>query len=227
MNLRCLIVDDEPIARSILESYVKKAPMLLCVGSLDNALSVMTFLAEQSVDIIFLDINMPEFSGIDLLKILQNPPAIILTTAYSEYGAESYKFNVIDYLMKPIAFDRFMMAIDKVINKNTIGDSSSKATYLYLKEDYKIHKVNTNDILYVQALGNYCKIYLENKVLITRKTISKINEKCSNLIRIHKSYLVSSKTISSIVGSKIITPMGKELPIGRSYKKQVLLNLMK
>ncbi len=223
MKVKCLIVDDEPIARSILEKYVQKASMLQHIGSLDNALDVMDFLRNNEIDLIFLDINMPEFSGMDLLKSLRNPPAVILTTAYAEYGSESYEFGVVDYLMKPIPFARFLKAIDKVLSHYFISEKEKKnEDHLFLKEDHQVHRVRVGDIIYVQAIGNYCKIFLSGNVIITRERISFLEEKTDNLIRIHKSYLVSKDHVKSIQGNLVHTTSDQILPFGRMYKKSAI-----
>ena len=221
--MNCLIVDDEPIARSILEKYVEKTPHLNLVGSIDNALDVLSYLSEGKVDLMFLDINMPEFTGIDLLKSMRNPPAIIITTAYAEYGAESYEYEVVDYLMKPIPFERFLKAIQKVklLKESTIDTSVSKVGgFIFLKEDYTTHKVIVKDIYRVQAYGNYVKVFLADKILLVRKTIAELEEEArGGLIRIHKSHLVSLRHISATEGNEVIMPDNQRLPIGKVYKK--------
>lgn len=225
MTLRCLIVDDEPIARSILEKYVAKTPMLNLAGSLDNALDVISQLSTGSIDLMFLDINMPEFTGIDLLKSMRNPPAVIITTAYAEYGAESYEYEVVDYLMKPIPFDRFLKAVQKVIISTEMSNQlyileDKSAPFLFLKEDHLTHKVLLQDIQHVQAYGNYIKIYLPEKVLMVRKTISELeNESAGRLIRIHKSYLINPQHMVSTEGNEVLMPQQQRLPIGKVYKK--------
>ncbi len=222
--MNCLIVDDEPIARSILEKYVDKTPSLRLAGSIDNALDVLGYLSEDKVDLMFLDINMPEFTGIDLLKSMRHPPAIIITTAYAEYGAESYEYDVADYLMKPIPFERFLKAIQKVGER--IEDAPQEASpsqgvgFIFLKDDHVTHKVLVKDILYAQAYGNYIKVFLQDKMLLVRKTISDLEAETSGgLIRIHKSYLVSLHHIEATAGNEVVMPSGQRLPIGKVYKK--------
>ncbi len=222
MTLNCLIVDDEPIARSILEKYVLKTPMLSLAGSIDNALEVIDQLNKGHIDLMFLDINMPEFTGIDLLKSLRNPPAVIITTAYAEYGAESYDYEVVDYLMKPVPFDRFLKAVQKVVALSEKADQAMKeqAPFVFLKEENLTHKVLLSEIRYVQAYGNYIKVYLEESVLVIRKTISDMeSESAGRLIRIHKSYLVNLRHIVSTEGNEVLMPPNQRLPIGKVYKK--------
>ena len=218
--MRCLIVDDEPIARNILEKYVVKTPSLELAGSIDNALEVLQFLKEGTIDLMFLDINMPEFTGIDLLKSMRNPPAIVITTAYSEYGAESYEYDVADYLMKPISFERFLKATQKAQDRRVRQNTGP--SYLFLKEDTTTHKVLPAHIRYVQAYGNYIKVFLEGNMLLVRKTIAEIEAETKGyLIRIHKSYLVSQTAIQRIASNEVVLSDSQRLPIGKVYKREI------
>ena len=223
MSIRCLIIDDEPIARSIMEKYVAKTPGLKLEASLDNAIAAIAYLQEQSADLIFLDINMPEFSGIDLLKSMHNPPQVIITTAYSEYGAESYEYEVVDYLLKPIPFDRFLKAIQKVkpvTSDSKANDHKEERAFLFLKEEHQTHKIDLSQIRYVQAYGNYLKVFCEDKMLMVRKTIQEMEaETTGSLIRIHKSYLLSLAHMKSVSGNEISMDQGEVLPIGKVYRK--------
>lgn len=212
--MRCLVVDDEPIARSILENYISKTPALELIGSIDNAIDVLNYLKEGRVDLIFLDINMPELSGIELLKALRNPPKVIITTAYSAYGAESYEYDVVDYLVKPIPFERFLKAVQKLM-----VEENSRVSFLFIKGEKQTHKVITEDIIYISAYGNYLKVHLEDQVIITRKTIAEMEADCQDfLIRVHKSFLLPLSSIKKIQGNMIILINGKEIPIGKTYK---------
>jgi len=224
MSIRCLIIDDEPIARSILEKYVDKTPDLQLAGALDNALAVISFLKENPVDLIFLDINMPEFTGIDLLKSMRNAPQIIITTAYSEYGAESYDYEVVDYLLKPIPFDRFLKAIQKVdLKADDPGTTESKPAgkgYIFLKEDQHTHKVDLEKIRYVQAYGNYLKVFCDGQMIMVRKTISEMEQECSqSLVRVHKSYLLAIPYMAHLAGNEVTMDQGEIIPIGKVYRK--------
>ena len=220
MNLRCLIVDDEPIARSILEKYVSKTPYLQLAGTLDNALGVVPFLNQHEVDLIFLDINMPEFTGIDLLKSMHKAPEVIITTAYSEYGAESYDYAVTDYLLKPIPFERFMKAIHKVTEKSRGENTSGKI--LFLKEDQLTHKVALENISHVQAYGNYIRVFTREKTLVVRKTIAEMESVTrKHLIRVHKSYLIAPTCIKRIDGNEIRLDNGTKVPIGKVYRQNL------
>lgn len=224
--IHCLIVDDEPIARSILEKYIIKTPGLQLVGQLDNALEVVEFLKKHKVDLIFLDINMPEMTGIDLLKSLLSPPEIIITTAYSQHGAESYDYNVVDYLLKPIPFERFLKAIQKLENPSSKNSTDAQSNYIFLKEEQTIHKVMVKDIRYVQAYGNYLKVHTQTNTLIIRTTLQKLllnlNE---TLIQIHKSYLVSKYFIQSMDRESVMLDQGESLPISNSYRTNILSQL--
>ena len=223
--MKCLIVDDEPIARSILEKYVQQTPGLALSGSIDNALEVLKHLSEGDVDLMFLDINMPEFSGIDLLKSMHHPPKIIITTAYAEYGAVSYEYDVVDYLMKPISFERFLKAVQKVTHPNLNHDSktqeksTSQLKYLFLKGDNKVHKIRIQEITSVQAFGNYIKVFLKDRTIVVRKTLADFEKESGNgLHRIHKSHLVSIDAISSVEGNMVEMNDSQRLPIGKMYK---------
>ena len=226
--IHCLIVDDEPIARSIREKYVIKTPGLQLIGQLDNALEVVEFIKTHQVDLIFLDINMPEMTGIDLLKSLLNPPEIIITTAYSQHGAESYDYNVVDYLLKPIPFERFLKAIQKLEKPNLNNPNDEDSNYIFLKEDQTIHKVLVKDIRYVQAYGNYLKVHTQTNTLIVRTTLQKLLKNLGDsLLQIHKSYLVSKHYIQSMDRESVLLDQGECLPISNSYRNNFLSQIEK
>lgn len=218
--LNCLIVDDEPIARDLLESYVTRTPGLQLMGTLDNGLAVINFLSEHAIDLIFLDINMPEFTGIDLLKSLINRPKVILTTAYSEYGAESYEYEVVDYLLKPISFQRFLKAVQKAGASPTTTEPGQQRDFIMLKADQLTHKVAIDVILFVEAYGNYVKVYTSEEMLIARKTLVQIEQELGNqALRVHKSYLVIPRHIADTSPKSVILATGHEIPLGNTYKK--------
>ena len=224
--LFCLVVDDEPIARRIVEGYISRTGFLELAGSLDNAVDVFTWLAEHPVDVMFLDINMPELTGLELLGSLNNPPGVILTTAYSEYGAASYDFDVIDYLLKPIPFDRFLKAAQKAALRtkrqapSQTGEKTSTASIM-LKADGVLHRLAIDEIIYVEALGNYLKVHLtEGKSLLVRKTVAEMERECSpTLVRIHKSFLVNPISIQKLETGIATLKNGQEISVGRAYKK--------
>ncbi|ELR70178.1 Two-component system response regulator [Fulvivirga imtechensis AK7] len=229
MKIRCLIVDDEPLAIEIIESYVNRLDHLELVAKCSNALKAFEILQKEPVDLIFLDIQMPKLTGIDLIKTLKQPPKVILTTAYRDYALEGFELDVVDYLLKPISFERFLKAVSRVSNQHENGaasDSSninSEDAYIYLKADKKMVKVHLKDILYIESLKDYVRVKTAEKDVITHQKISYLEEKLPEecFLRIHRSFIVSMKKIETYSASAIEVP-GKELPIGRLYKDQVL-----
>ncbi|AUC14088.1 DNA-binding response regulator [Tenacibaculum sp. SZ-18] len=227
---KCVVVDDEPIAREIIESFIEKTPNLKLLGSFQNAVEVLSFEQKDNVDLYFLDINMPEINGLSLAKIINKKAHIIFTTAYRDYAIDGFNLNVVDYLLKPIAFDRFLQAIEKLPKEsqlvNTTFNQEQKSDFLFIRSERKMIKVSFNDILYIESLSDYIKIYLSNEVIVTRETISNINDKLpQNLfIRIHRSYIISINKIHSYT-NEFIEVSKKALPISRSYKESVLQKL--
>ena len=180
------------------------------------------------MDLIFLDINMPGITGIDLLKSLYKAPHVIITTAYSEYGAESYNFDVVDYLLKPIPFERFLKAIQKLDKSNSQNQPDQESDYIFLKEDQTTHKVLVKDIRYVEAYGNYLKVHTPTNKLIVRTTLQKLLKNLNEtLIQIHKSYLVSKHFVQSVDRESVLLDEGVSLPISNSYRNHVLSQLDK
>lgn len=225
---RCLIVDDEEGAHYVLKSYIEDVESLELIGECFDALSAINFLHRNETDIIFLDINMPKLSGFDLLKSLPFLPKTILTTAYSQYALESYDFPVVDYLVKPIPFNRFLRAINRIVACSFEMPQSQSMEYLFLKVDRDVRKVRVEDVLYVQSWGNYVKIFTNKEVVVAHSTTMEIESKVpSNLfIRVHRCYLVSLKSISTISGNVLY--VGKEvIPIGRSYKSAIYQRLVR
>lgn len=219
----CVLVDDEPMAREIIASYIEKTPNLQLVKSCKNASEAILFMQEQNADIYFLDINMPEISGLSLAKIIKNNAQIIFTTAYREYAIDGFDLNVLDYLLKPISFDRFLQAIQKIKPtkiSNEIND------FMFVRSDRKMVKIDYNEILYIESLSDYVKIFTTEKMDITRETITSLEEKLSNkkFLRIHRSYIVSIDKITSYT-NEFVEINNKALPISRSYKESVLQKL--
>lgn len=226
--LQCIIADDEPIARQILESYIESVPNLELVSSCKNAFEVMQILQNQHVDILFLDINMPKLTGISLLKTLQQKPNVIITTAYPEYAIEGFELSVTDYLLKPFSLERFLQAVAKVqhktnfIKETVVLEKEPVPDTLFVKSDKKIIKLNFNDISYIEAYGNYIKIYTDTMVL-TSQTLSNFTDKLpDNFLRIHKSFAINFDYLKFIDGNQIILQNDIKLPIGKSYRKEVL-----
>ena len=224
--LKCLIIDDEPLAQNVIENYLKNVAYIELIAKCDNALSALTWIKKQKIDLIFLDISMPFISGIDFIKTLQNPPAIILTTAHKEFAVESYELNVLDYLLKPISFERFLKAINKLENdasaliKTVIEDSESD-TFIYVKSEKKNVKILLKEILFIESLKDYIKIQTSNKTIITQVPISAIEQRLpDSFLRIHRSFIVAKDKITAYTQHDF--EIGKyQIPIGRNYKAVV------
>ena len=212
MEIRAIIVDDEPLARNIIIEYSKNIPSLKIIGECSDAICASQFLQTTNIDLIFLDINMPKISGIDFLKNLTNPPLVILTTAYSEYALDGYELNVIDYLKKPYSFERFFKSINKAIEQNNL-----------LKSDKKTIKIVFSDILYVEGLGDYIKIFTSSQKYISNLSMKKILSvlPSNNFYRIHKSFIVAIDKIESIEGN-IIKINNVRLPISEQISNYLL-----
>ena len=233
MDIKAIVIDDEPLARNVINEYSKKIPSLKIVAESEDAIQAHEKLQKDNIDLIFLDINMPKMSGIDFLKTLKNPPLVIFTTAYSEYALDSYELDAIDYLKKPFSFERFCKAFFKaeelLLLKNSASRSDSKSNttdFIFIKSDKKSYKVNISDILYIEGLGDYIKIYLTDKKLVTNLSMKKIESLLpSNLFyRIHKSYIISLLKIDSIEGNMVKINQSK-LPIGNSYRQEFMLTI--
>lgn len=233
MKVKCLIVDDEPLAVEVIQNHISKIEQLEVVGTCKNAFEVYNFLNENKVDLLFLDIHMPEMKGTELIKNLKNPPKIILTTAYREYALESYELNVLDYLLKPISFDRFMQAINKYFESaNDSSDISFHSTnnnedsFIYVREKNQVHKILTNNIHFIESISDYVKIHSCNQKITIRYTITSIEKMLSDadFIRIHRSYIINNKYITRFTSHSIFIE-DKEFPIGPSYKKEVFKSL--
>jgi len=227
MTLRCLIVDDEPPAHKILENYIERLSSLSLVGNCYNAIEALNFLHENQVDILFLDINMPELSGLDMLKTLQNPPIVILTTAYSEFALESYEFGVLDYLLKPIPFNRFLKTVNKIlaIKQSTNPpipvekeEPNPKQNFFFVKADGIQHKIHFADVNYLESKGNFVQLHQDKNRLLASDTLSNMEKKLSEhgFLRVHRSYIINIQKVKSIQGNLI--QIGKDnIPIGNSY----------
>lgn len=224
-KLKCVVVDDEPMAREIIETYIAKTPNLELVASFKNAAEVILFAQENEVDLFFLDIHMPEISGLSLAKIIHKKSQIIFTTAYREYAIDGFNLNVVDYLLKPIAFDRFLQAVQKVL---ILEIPENNNNFMFVRSDRKMVKIDFNSILYIESLSDYLKIFTKEKTIVLRETISGLEEKlpAKKFIRIHRSFIVSLKNLTSYT-NEFIEIDQKALPISRSYKESVLQKLAK
>jgi DNA-binding LytR/AlgR family response regulator len=234
--MRCLIVDDEPLARQLLESYLTRIGEFKLVKSCGHALEAFDVLQQKPVDLIFLDIEMPNTNGIELLKSLKNRPRVILTTAYRHYAFEAYDLDVVDYMLKPIAFERFLRGIAKIRQLKQYEPTEPGApevpsyddAYLYLKENREMVKVFLKDILYIESLRDYVRLKTLKKEVITYQKISYLEQKLpqNKFVRVHRSFMVSVDHIISF--TQISVKVGAiEIPIGRSYKNMALAQLVK
>lgn len=228
--IQCLIVDDEPVAREILENLLSKISFVKIAGSCKSAIEAFNCINTNHVDLIFLDINMPEISGLSFAKSINKKIKIIFTTAYREYAVDGFDLQAVDYLLKPISFERLLQAINKYMNENTPVIYSEhkeitpeKSDYIYVRSDRKMIKINFCEIQYIESLSDYIKIHLTDKTILTRETISSIEAKLpqNDFIRVHRSFIVSLSKIESFTNETI--EIGKkEIPISRSYKDEVM-----
>lgn len=231
--VNCVIVDDEPVAREIIESFVAKTPNLNLVKSCKNAMEAFEIGNTQKIDLFFLDINMPDVNGLSLAKTINKKSKIIFTTAYREYAIDGFDLQAVDYLLKPIAFDRFLQAINKFFETKSIVNTfvknenkPLKNDFIFVRSDRKMVKISFDEILYVESLSDYIKIYLKDKTIVTRETISNIETKLPNQVfyRIHRSYIVNKNKMHSYT-NEFIEIDKKALPISRTYKENLLKKL--
>lgn len=229
-TIRCLVVDDEPPAREIIRRYIEQVPTLELVGECANAIQALTFLQQQSIDLVFLDIRMPQLNGNDFLKTLKNPPKIIFTTAFSEYALEGYDLDVVDYLLKPIPFDRFLKAVNKAsqgaVEKPEVAfqqEDKKNESFVYFRADRKMVKVTLHDILYVESMKDYVKIVTRNGTIITKQSITSVQAMLpeKEFVRNHRSFIVAMRHIKSFT-SEIIEINDTEIPIGKLFRNEVL-----
>ncbi|MEM7103822.1 MAG: LytTR family DNA-binding domain-containing protein [Bacteroidota bacterium] len=227
--INAIIVDDEPLALDVLETYIERLPNVNLVKRCQNAIEAFETLKTEAVDLMFLDIQMPQLTGIDFLKTLQNPPLVIFTTAYPNYALDGYELNVTDYLLKPISFERFMTAVNKAADQLNLkesagsGSSDEENDFIFVKSDKKLVKIKYDDILYIEGLKDYVIIRMPNGRVITLQTMKSLEEKLPEDIfkRIHRSYIVSLDKIEAIVGN-MVEINKKHLPIGKNYRERLL-----
>lgn len=228
MKAKCLIIDDEPLAIKVLEKYIADIHDLELAGSCSNAMEALNFLIDHPVDLIFLDINMPKLSGMEFLETVKNPPLVVITTAYREYAVESYDYEVVDYLVKPIEFPRFLRMMQKVFDRLDIKSTSpasnteNKIDHLFLKVNKKMVKVLLKDILYIESLKDYVMVRTTSDDLIVHHNLHSFTELLpeEEFMRIHRSYTVSLDKVRAIDGNQVEIG-GKYLPIGRNYQPNV------
>ncbi len=238
--MKCVIIDDEPLAVEVIESYVKKIGAMEIVATCNNPLDAITILNAQQVDLVFLDIEMPNLSGIDLVKSIENIPQFIFTTAYPQYALDGFNLNATDYLVKPIPFHRFLKAVSRAkekhelkrnvsVNISSAGPLETVQTsdFIFVKSEYENIKVNVDDIKYIQGLKDYIKIYTKgtNKALLTLSSFKDILEKLpSQFLRVHRSHIVNVNYIKALQKTKIVID-DLRIPIGETYKEEVLKRL--
>lgn len=234
MKTKCLVIDDEPLARDLMRSHIEKLENFEICAECGDAMKALQELHNHKVDLMFMDIQMPQITGIEFLKTLKNPPKVIITTAYREYALDGFELDVVDYLLKPITFERFLKSVNKYYQatqdevktlqpRNNFNTAVPEEAFIYVKENKKVLKVHLNDILYVEGLSEYVQIYTSEKKIITKSSMTNLSEKLpeDQFMRIHKSFIVGLSKIEAFTSSSIEVP-GKELPIGRSYKNSVL-----
>jgi two-component system LytT family response regulator len=237
MSIRCLIIDDEPLAHDVILKYAEDVPFLEICGQCYRATEALEFLNRNAIDLIFLDIRMPKLTGLDFLKTLRQQPLVIITSAYSEYALESFDLDVSDYLLKPFRFDRFLKAANRALAEHNLRSQVPAIPQtvmpltprqLYIKCDKKFVLVDLSAVYYLESLGNYVKVWQENHFLLTPRTLSSFEEQLpsESFIRIHKSFLLNKKFVHFIEGSAILLKNGKSLPLGKNYRSIVpgLLN---
>jgi DNA-binding LytR/AlgR family response regulator len=228
-SMKCIIVDDEPLAIEIMESYVSKVDQLKLAGTFRNAVSAFTYLQQNTVDLIFLDIQMPRLSGIDFLKTLKNPPKVIFTTAFRDYALDGFELEVADYLLKPIPFDRFLKAVAKVLHQPAAANHAplpkpeTTDNYVYFKVDKKMVRTKMADILYIESIKDYVKVRTGEKEIVTQQKISYLEESLpkEQFLRIHRSFIINRDKIDAYSATDV--EIGKHhVPIGRNYKNDVM-----
>ncbi|MEL6719186.1 MAG: LytTR family DNA-binding domain-containing protein [Bacteroidota bacterium] len=227
MKLRTIIVDDEPIARQIIQQYAVDDTRLEISASCKNALEVIKFLQHNTVDLIFLDINMPKLTGLDMMRTLQNPPMVIFTTAYREYAVEGFELAAIDYLVKPFSLPRFLQAINRAVEKKTINISVESTNFFFIKADGKNIKVHYDDIIYIEAMSEYIRIHTHTQKITTLQSLRNMESKlpAEKFLRVHRSYLVSLDKIEATEGNQILIGDAK-IPVSKSYR-EALARLIK
>ena len=231
-KILCLAVDDEPLAMNVLQRYIASVPALSLAATCNNAVEALDYLQRHPIDLLFIDIQMPQILGTDFIRTLKNPPKVIFTTAFRKFAVEGFELNAVDYLLKPISFERFLKAVNKVmeisLHQPVVGkdmtESIKKAsdTHLYFRADRKMVKVMLDEILYIESLKDYVKIVTPTKTTITKHSISALEEMLprDGFVRIHRSYIVALSKIESY-NQEVMVVAKKELPISRMYKHEV------
>jgi len=229
LKLNCVIIEDEPLARNLMIEYVKKVPALNLIEAFSNPLAAMETLRSAQVDVLFLDVQMPEITGISLLKILKKKPQVVLTTAYSQYALEGYELDVTDYLLKPITFERFLKAVDKIMQRmdaapivqtKQADTGSTSTSFIFVKDGTRLVKVKLDEILYIEGLKDYVTIHTQTQKIVTLQRLKMLEEQlpADKFIRIHNSYIVALDAID-VIHKNEVTINGINLPVGDTYRK--------
>ena len=225
--MRCLIVDDEHLARKLIENYLNKIPDMELVAQAKNAKEAWSRIADNQIDLMFLDIQMPDLTGLELMRSLTEPPAVIFTTAYADYALQGFELDAVDYLVKPFSFERFVQGVKKArARMNPEGKASVQKDHFFVKADYKWVKVMFDQVLYIEGMREYVAIHLPDKRLIVYQSMKKLAEMLEprEFLRTHKSYIISMQHVSAVYGNTV--QIGdKELPIGKSYKEAFMQKL--
>lgn len=234
LPIKCLIVDDEKLARTLLQNYIAKLPNLELAGACKNPFEAITYLQQGRIDLIFMDIQMPEITGIEFLKTLQGSPLVIFTTAYQEYALEGYQLDIVDYLVKPFRFERFLQAVNKAVRRvkaevllsqpptPAVGSRENTRPFLLVNSNHTTHKILLDEIRYIEGMKEYVAFHLPDRRVISLHSLKQLEEELpeTHFLRIHKSFIIAKSQVTAITGSTIL--LGKEkLPIGGSYKSQV------
>lgn len=230
-KFNCLIVEDEPLAAEVLEEYINQVPFLELKAKCRDAFSAMEKLQQEKISLIFLDIHLPKLKGLEFVKTLKNPPQIIITTAYQDYALQGYELNIVDYLLKPIEFSRFLMAVNKLVsNGNVLPDKLTEPSmvrpYLFFSVNKKKVKIFLDEILYIESLKEYIRITTINKSILTKFQLGHVEEMLTkkSFIRVHRSFIVAKDKIDAF-SAMSVEINGNEIPIGRSYKEKVFSEL--
>ena len=227
---KCIIIEDEPLAQNVLKKYIGDHPSLQLIAVCPDAMEAQTILNKQRIDLVFLDINLPKLSGVNFIKTLIHPPLVIFTTAYPEFAVEGFELNAIDYLLKPFSFERFLKAVNKAIEK--INSSSvikpKEDSFIFLKADKKIHKIDIDSIHYIEATGDYIKVVTASGQLLVNETMKKMLEDLPAhlFIRVHKGFIISRNKIRFIEGNYVQVG-DKSIPIGATYRSEVIASIEK
>ena len=226
MNIRCLLVDDEPLAIQLLQKHIAQLPFFEVAGVCANAVRALEVLNQQPIDLLFLDIRMPQLSGLELLRNLHRPPRTILTTAYREYALDGFDLDVVDYLLKPVTFDRFFKSVERYLRMNhqplTHVLSSSEPQFIYLKSGYKYFKLDLQQIFYIESRKDYIRVITKEKIIVSKYKLSDLEKELEGkgFLRIHRSYIVNLRHVTAFTASDLEVD-GLQLPIGDSYKAYV------